>query len=641
MIKRTLRYFRYAPLLLPAAFLLAQPTVSLAQTGCVAAKGEVAGCQPQAFNPPLAEMPTNRIGAKGELNLQATDAEEDLGIQMLEQQLGLIRNFDKVHWIPVVPSTKDANGNWVNGDREGRGDGRALTIAGSCMFAGHSNSGNGGKDDHPVDIFKLGNDPAKDKPVRVSSIPARPGDDDSIMSAVLHKTSDGKDVITMIRDVSVDDGLMGIYEVDPSTCQLVATGEPYKYGGDMHEMGMWVDPANPMRILIASTAYGGSALPDPERPGKLTADIRIMAATDEKTGHILPKPIQIAGFTLQDVGGPVKDERPDDTGLFSDGRFPDYSQLKDQRGTVIAPVKTENNYAHNITWSPDGERLYVAGGLAGFYILNSEAIAHNTNGAITAATSVCNRDSTNVFKGGVIGSDIDPAKLAQLPKDCVHMVINDDPGVKKLVAAGDIGGYLKVADRSRWDPYPPIQGATGLHSAIVVPGRPAPTKENGKSRPNWAVVSEERGGCPTSMLYFLDIEQETNPMMISGFGVEQNDVMECLKNPIVEPDGKTPKKNVAWQAHNPTVFKNLVFITWYGQGLRAIDISNIRNPREVGHANTLPLGQARSYPVYRDGLFYWMDNGTGIHVVKYTGPRADELPKPGSGTWQGNDVNHQ
>lgn len=638
MVRSVRRYFRYAPLALPIAALWAASAPALAQ-GCVAAKGEVAGCQPQAFSPPLAEMPTARIGAKGEVNPQASDAEEDLGIALLEQQLGLFRSFDKVHWVQVVPSQKDANGNWVNGDREGRGDGRALTIAGQCMFAGHSNSGNGGKDARPVDIFKLGADPARDKPVRVSSIPSRPGDDDSILSATLVKTVEGKDTIVMIRDISVDDGLMGVYEVDPASCQVVATADPYKYGGDMHEMGMWIDPANPMRILIASTAYGGTSLPDPERPGKLTPDIRVMAATDEKTGHILKKPVQIAGFILQEVGGPVKDERPDETGMFADGRFPDYSQLKDARGTAIATIKSQNNYAHNVTWSPDGERLYVAGGLAGFYILNSEAVAKNTNAALTAGT-VCNRDATNVYKGGVIGSEIEPAKLAQLPRDCVHMVINDDPGVKKLVAAGDVGGYLKLADRSRWDPYPPIQGATGLHSAIIVPGRPAPYKDNVKNRPNWAVVSEERGGCPTSMLYFLNIEQETNPMMISGFGVEQNDVLECLKNPTLEPDGKTPKKNLSWMAHNPTVFKNLVFITWYGQGLRAIDISNIRNPREVGHANTLPLGQARSYPVYRDGLFYWMDNGTGIHVVRYTGPRANELPAAGTGTWQGNDVNH-
>jgi hypothetical protein len=93
---------------------------------------------------------------------------------------------------------------------------------------------------------------------------------------------------------------------------------------------------------------------------------------------------------------------------------------------------------------------------------------------------------------------------------------------------------------------------------------------------------------------------------------------------------------VPQQNHNPTIFKNLVFTTWYGHGMRAIDISNPYNPREVGHALTIPQGVARTYPVFKDGLIYWVDNDTGLHVARYTGPRRDELPGPGTGTYEGN-----
>ena len=71
-------------------------------------------------------------------------------------------------------------------------------------------------------------------------------------------------------------------------------------------------------------------------------------------------------------------------------------------------------------------------------------------------------------------------------------------------------------------------------------------------------------------------------------------------------------------------------------GLRAIDISLPQNPREVGYALTVPHGIARTYPVFRDGLIYWVDNDTGLHVARYTGPRADELPGLGTGTYEGN-----
>ena len=47
-------------------------------------------------------------------------------------------------------------------------------------------------------------------------------------------------------------------------------------------------------------------------------------------------------------------------------------------------------------------------------------------------------------------------------------------------------------------------------------------------------------------------------------------------------------------------------------------------------------GVARTYPVFKDGLIYWVDNDTGLHVARYTGPRADELPGPGTGTYEGN-----
>ena len=39
--------------------------------------------------------------------------------------------------------------------------------------------------------------------------------------------------------------------------------------------------------------------------------------------------------------------------------------------------------------------------------------------------------------------------------------------------------------------------------------------------------------------------------------------------------------------------------------------------------------------MFRDGLIYWVDNDTGLHVARHTGPRANELPGPGSGVYEG------
>ena len=34
-----------------------------------------------------------------------------------------------------------------------------------------------------------------------------------------------------------------------------------------------------------------------------------------------------------------------------------------------------------------------------------------------------------------------------------------------------------------------------------------------------------------------------------------------------------------------------------------------------------------TYPDIHNGLIYVGDNHTGLHVLKYTGPRADEIPE--------------
>ena len=68
------------------------------------------------------------------------------------------------------------------------------------------------------------------------------------------------------------------------------------------------------------------------------------------------------------------------------------------------------------------------------YILNTEAIANSTNAEL-AAGNVCNRRSTNVWVDGKVGGLFDVAKLPEVADDCVHPVLNSDPGVLALLAS--------------------------------------------------------------------------------------------------------------------------------------------------------------------------------------------------------------
>jgi len=606
---------------------------------CVDYSKDPAGCQPATFDTPIGQMPSVRVNRLGNLDPNASEQDVRVGVSALEKELHLFRNFQNLHWVLTVPSVKDpATGGWKGGDLDGAGDGRGLGIAGNCIFVGH---GNGPGVRHAVNIFKIQPDPEKQPPAQVGEIPAmfegNQGFDERELRALVYTTSRGEDRYILIRNAGTNNiGRMETLRIDPNTCLPMAKSETYDFGGQSHEFFLWHDPANPNRVLVYMTIWT-SGLPDPNNPGLKIPDAVAMAVTDEDTGEMLTKPRVLAGFSLQDVGGPPLDERPDATGLFSDGRFLDFSDQKNRSGQPGNFQNREQNKLHSLSVTPDGERVYVAGTTAGFYVLDSEAIAHHKDADLPAGRAGCSPRSTIVSADGVI----DGSKLAAIANDCLHMVINNDPGLKAFLAAGaspqvKAQRYLVLLTRSRFDVYPPVNALpTGTHSAVFVPNRPAQVKGNTRGRPAYVWLTDENGGCPLNYARMVSIESEITPIMVGAFAIPDNQLDECLDQAITEPNGQ-PHRRVAQQNHNPTVFKNLVFNTWYGHGLRAIDISIPQNPREVGYALPLPHGIARTYPVFKDGLIYWVDNDTGLHVAKYTGPRSSELPGPGSGVYEGN-----
>jgi len=606
---------------------------------CVDYSKDPAGCQPSTFDTPFGQMPSVRVNRQGNIDPFSSEQDARAGVAALEKELHLFRNFEHLHWVLTVPSVKDAaTGKWKGGDLDGEGDARGLGISGSCAFVGHAN-GPGVR--HAINIFKLQPNPEKQPPVQVGEIPAmvegNQGFDDRELRSLVYKTSSGEERQILVRNGGTNTaGRMESYQIDMNTCLPTSKSEVYDFHSQSHEFFLWQDPKNPSRILAYTTIWT-SGLPDPDNPGLKIPDAVVMAVTDENTGAVLAKPKVLASFTLVNIGGPPINERPDSTGLFSDGRFLDFSHLRNQSGQTGNFQNQEQNRLHSLSVSDDGERVYVAGTTAGFYILNSEAIATHRDAELEAGTAGCNRRSTIVSADGVIN----PEKISAVANDCLRMVINDDPGLKAYLASNaspdaKAQRYIMLMTRSRFDVYPPVNATpTGTHSAVIVPNRPAQVKGNTKNRPAYVWLTDENGGCPLNGARMVSVESEIVPIMVGAFAIPDNQLDECLKQDITEPNGERRRRS-AQQNHNPTVFKNIVFNTWYAHGLRAIDISIPQSPREVGYAMPLPQGIARTYPVFKDGLIYWADNDTGLHVAKYTGPRANELPGAGSGVYEGN-----
>ena len=603
------------------------------------AEEDAADCVPSTFDTfdiPFGLLPGGRVDASGNLDPTSSPEDAHAGAFVAAKELGLFRNFEWLHWLPTAPSARDPEtGKWSGGDLDGFPTGwgsTGLGIAGDCLYWGRSNSTNttGPGVTRDVKIYRIQPNPEVDPPVEIGMMrqlttpDGRTAVRDRELRVYNYTSTDRVERMLMVRAAATGTGGDVItYTVDPKTC--LPTDDGAKAAGVLaHEFYLWHDPDNSNRFIVASQTYGAT-----------DEDLILTAITDENTGEVLAEPLFLASFTLEDIGGPVRDELPDATGLYPDGRFTDYSHLTDQWGRPGAAQTSEGNNLHSGTMSDDGERFYVAGGTAGMYILNTEMIANSTNAAI-ASGSVCTQRSTNVWVDDKVGGEIEVRKLADVARDCVHPVLNSDPGVLAFLASDmsdqqKLVRYTRLEARSRFDFAPPFVAAAGVHSAVPVPDRPSLSRGNTKGRPAYVVITEEWpfGPCPERGMRILTVESEITPMLIGAHAMSDSLVENCIAQP--KPPGATIRPMM--HAHNPTVFKNLVFVNWLGNGIRAIDISNPFNPEEVGHARPVPWGDVMTYPDFHKGLIYVGDNHTGLHVLKYTGPHADEIPQ---GTYSSN-----
>ena len=107
-------------------------------------------------------------------------------------------------------------------------------------------------------------------------------------------------------------------------------------------------------------------------------------------------------------------------------------------------------------------------------------------------------------------------KLPEVAKDCVHPVLNSDPGVLAMLRsdrsdADKLARYTRLETRSRFSFTPPLIAMVGVHSAVPVPNRPSLTEGNTKKRPAWVVITEEWpfGPCPERGLRIVNVERKS------------------------------------------------------------------------------------------------------------------------------------
>lgn len=153
------------------------------------------------------------------------------------------------------------------------------------------------------------------------------------------------------------------------------------------------------------------------------------------------------------------------------------------------------------------------------------------------------------------------------------------------------------------------------HSAVPLANAGAP--EN-------LLVTSEIWGCPFAQVTIVSIANPAYPNIVARMGLPEN---RC---------DNLPAADAIFTPHNPLVVGDLVFLSWYGGGLQVLDVSNPQVPVRV--AQFVPAGegaapvsyiggyrvQTWSYPILRDGLLYVVDIQSGLYVLRYTGPGAEE-----------------
>lgn len=190
------------------------------------------------------------------------------------------------------------------------------------------------------------------------------------------------------------------------------------------------------------------------------------------------------------------------------------------------------------------------------------------------------------------------------------------------------------------------QGSVGnTHSAVPVPGK------------NSMIVGDEiyvtTDGCPYGWMRVLDAGSATEkPSQIGEFRLPENNASNCSGVLSASRNSLGKAIDGTFSMHNQTVTSRYVLTSWYGAGLRVIDVANPAKPREAAFFVPKPAERIMnvpdtsapvygatedlnddwwvstwSYPIIRNGLIYVSDIRSGLYILRATpgSPLANEL----------------
>jgi hypothetical protein len=118
-------------------------------------------------------------------------------------------------------------------------------------------------------------------------------------------------------------------------------------------------------------------------------------------------------------------------------------------------------------------------------------------------------------------------------------------------------------------------------------------------------------------MWIVDIREETNPIPVSNFFPD--------RDRYFNRGGRFGAHNILEEITTEGPWANIVFLTYFNAGLRAVDVSDPLRPKEVGCfvpelAGERQAVQSNDIGTDENGLLYLIDRaGAGMHILEYTG----------------------
>lgn len=139
-------------------------------------------------------------------------------------------------------------------------------------------------------------------------------------------------------------------------------------------------------------------------------------------------------------------------------------------------------------------------------------------------------------------------------------------------------------------------------------------------RPYGVVTDEGKFGkkyWDSQFMWIVDLRDETKPLPLTSFFPDRKQYWD--------KPGRFGAHNIVEHIPAEGPWANLVFLTYFNAGLRAVDVGDPLQPKEVGHyVPETPRGQdaIQSNDIGHDdeGRLYIIDRGgAGMHIVEYLG----------------------